>query len=268
VTTVSETYASELLADAHHDGLTELLTALPTPLVGIVNGVDYAVWNPATDPAIAARFDAEDRRARSRCKGALLAELELPVDIDAPVVGFVGRLAPQKGVDLLATSIPRLLRSSDARFILVGKGDPDLVTSLESLADKKPDRVRFVQNAPESLVHRVFAGVDVVAVPSRFEPCGLVQMYAQRYGALPVVRRTGGLADTVIDCDAQCETGTGFSFDEPTDEALSAAILRAIAAMSTPAWPGLVRRVMKLDRSWERPARRLEQVYQRARVRT
>jgi starch synthase len=238
-----------------------VLRARAGGVVGITNGVDYAVWNPATDAALAARYDAEDLTNRARCRGALQRELGLALDPSAPIVASVGRLVEHKGADVLAAAVPRILRSSDAQIVVVGDGDPVLVSRLEEAAAKSAGRAVFVRAAPELLVHRILGGADIVVLPSRHEPCGLVQMYAQRYGALPVANATGGIVDTVVDCDAKLETGTGFLFEGVTVDNLVGGVQRAIAARSTPAWPGLVRRVMRLDRGWERPARRYEQVY-------
>jgi len=230
-------------------------------LVGILNGVDYAVWNPATDPTIASRYDAEDLTNRPRCRGALQKEVGLPIDPQAPIVACVGRMVEQKGTDILVAALPRLLRGTDAQVIIAGDGDPSLVAAVQGAAAKSPDRVVFARAASEALVHRIFAGADLALVPSRFEPCGLVQMYAQRYGAVPVARATGGLVDTIVDCDAKLETGTGFLFEDATVDALLGAVERAIAARSHPRWAALVRRIMRLDRGWDRPARRYEQLY-------
>jgi starch synthase len=261
VTTVSPTYAREIQTPEQGAKLDGVLRERGEALVGITNGVDYAVWNPATDTAIAARFDAEDASPRVRCKGALQKELGLPLDTLAPLVASVGRLVEQKGTDLVVAAIPRLLRGTDAQVVIAGDGDPGLVSAIESAVTKSHGRVVFARAASETVVHRIFAAADVVLVPSRYEPCGLVQLYAQRYGALPVARATGGLVDTVVDCDAKLETGTGFLFDEGTADALLAAIERALAARTTPRWGALLRRVMRLDRGWERPARRYEQLY-------
>jgi len=260
VTTVSTTYAQELVTDGLGHKLEGVLRSRES-VIGIVNGVDYSVWNPATDTSIAARFDAEDASNRVRCRGALLRELGLPVETSAGIVAFVGRLVAQKGIDLLLESVPRLLRATDAVVVIAGDGDDATADRILQLAEKSRGRVVFVRAASEPLVHRIYAGADIVTVPSRYEPCGLVQLYAQRYGAVPVVRATGGLVDTVVDCDAALETGTGFVFEEPTGEALLGAIERALAARELAAWPRLVRRIMRLDRGWERPARRYEQVY-------
>lgn len=261
VTTVSPTYAREIQTAERGEKLEGVLAAHGDKLVGICNGVDYAIWNPATDPAIAGRYDAEDTSNKVRCKGALQKELGLPIDSGAPLIGSVGRMVAQKGTDLLSAVIPKLLRATDAQFVVAGDGEPALVTAVETVVARSQGRAVFARAASETLVHRIFAGVDLVLVPSRFEPCGLVQMYAQRYGALPVAHATGGLKDTIVDCDAKLETGTGFLFDAPSADGLLGATERAIAARGLPRWPGLVRRAMKLDRGWEGAARRYDQVY-------
>jgi starch synthase len=261
VTTVSPTYAREIQTRELGGGLDDALRARGDAIIGIVNGVDYSVWNPATDPAIVARYDAEDFSNKARSKGQVQNELGLPIEAAAPLVAFVGRMVEQKGIDLVAGALPKILRASDAQVIVAGDGDASLVSAVEAAVAKSHGRAAFARAASEGLVHRIFAAADLVLVPSRYEPCGLVQMYAQRYGALPVVHATGGLCDTVVDCDAKLETGTGFLFDSPTVESLVGAAERAIAAKSHARWPALVRRAMRLDRSWDRPARRYEQVY-------
>jgi starch synthase len=263
VTTVSATYAREIQTPELGYKLDGVLRERARAVAGITNGVDYAVWNPATDPALAARYDAEDATNKARCKGALQRELGLPLDAGAPLVVSVGRLVAQKGSDLVAGAIPKLLRATDAQIVVAGDGDAALVKRIEEACSKEKShgRAAFARAASEPLAHRIYAAADIVLVPSRFEPCGLVQMYAQRYGALPVARATGGLVDTIVDCDAKLETGTGFLFEEPTADALIGAVERAIAARTSARWPALVRRVMRLDRGWERPARQYEQVY-------
>jgi starch synthase len=263
VTTVSTTYAREIQTPELGYKLDGVLRDRARSVVGITNGVDYAVWNPSTDSAIAARFDAEDAANKARCKGALQKELGLPIDAAVPLIASVGRLVAQKGSDLVAGVIPKLLRGTDAQIVVAGDGDASLVKKIDDAVskDKGHGRAVFARAASEPLAHRIYAGADILLVPSRFEPCGLVQMYAQRYGTLPVARATGGLVDTVVDCDAKLETGTGFLFEEATVEALLGATERAIASRTSPRWPSLVRRVMRLDRGWERPARQYEQVY-------
>ena len=197
VTTVSPTYAREIQTPEHGAGLEGVLRAHGAALTGIVNGVDYAVWNPATDPAIVARFDAEDASNKVRSKGAFQREVGLAIDTEVPLISFVGRLVTQKGIDLVLAMLPKLMRATDAQVFIAGDGDSSIVSSIEAAVARHEGRAVFVRAASEPLVHRMFAAADVVLVPSRYEPCGLVQMYAQRYGALPVVRATGGLVDTV-----------------------------------------------------------------------
>jgi starch synthase len=261
VTTVSPTYAREIQTREHGAKLDGVLKARGEALAGIVNGVDYAVWNPATDPAIAARYDAEDFANKARCKGALQRELGLAIDAAAPLAACVGRLVQQKGADVAAAAVPKLLRATDVQMVFVGEGEAALASAIEAQVTRAPGRVAFARAASEALVHRIFAGSDLVLVPSRYEPCGLVQMYGQRYGALPVAHATGGLVDTIVDCDAKLETGSGFLFEELTADGLLGATERAIAARTLPRWQGLVRRAMRLDRSWDRPARRYDQLY-------
>jgi starch synthase len=264
VTTVSPTYARELASETGGAGLDGVVRARKAPVVGIVNGIDYAVWNPATDATLATRYDAQDIAPRARCKGALQRELGLAIEPSTPLVVSIGRMVHQKGTDIIAAAIPALLRATDAQIAIAGDGDPDMVSKIEAAVAKSDGRAVFSRNAPEAIVHRMLSAADVVLVPSRFEPCGLVQQYAQRYGALPVARATGGLVDTVVDCDAKLETGTGFLFEEETAHALVAAIERALAARALPQWPALVRRVMRLDRSWDGPARRYEALMKNA----
>ena len=162
---------------------------------------------------------------------------------------------------IAVVSIPRILRGSDAQIVVAGEGDDALAAKLERAAEKSGGRVVFIRNAPEAQVHRIFAGADIALVPSRFEPCGLVQLYAQRYGAPPVAHATGGLIDTIVDCESKLETGTGFLFEAPTADLFYAATQRAITAFESDRWPTLRRRVMRLDRGWERAGRQYEQVY-------
>lgn len=271
VTTVSNTYAKEIQTEAQGHRLDGVLRA-KGKLLGIVNGVDYGVWNPATDSNLAARYDAEDAPhgesgpiGKRRCKGALKKELGFAQEPDVPIIASVGRVVEQKGSDLVAEVVPRILRGSDCRVVMAGTGDAGLMAKLEAAAEKSHGHAVYLKGASEALVHRIFAAADIVLVPSRFEPCGLVQLYAQRYGALPVARATGGLVDTIVDCDAKLETGTGFLFEGDTVEAFYGAIQRAISAFHSDRWGALRRRVMRLDRGWERAARQYEQTYKNAR---
>lgn len=260
VSTVSPAYALEIQTEEGGFRLDGVLRAKER-VHGIVNGVDYGVWNPATDSVIAGRYDAEDASNKARCKGWLQKELGFPLEPNAPLLVSVGRIVPQKGSDLVAEVIPRLLRGSNAQVVVAGDGDEGLVAKMAQAAEKSHGRAVFIRAAAESMVHRMFAAADIALVPSRFEPCGLVQLYAQRYGALPVAHATGGLVDTIVDCDSKLETGTGFLFDTPSTDALYGAVQRAISAYESERWGALRRRVMKLDRGWERAGRQYEQAY-------
>lgn len=266
VTTVSPTYAREVASAPRGEGLEGVIASLRTPLYGIVNGVDYSVWNPATDSLLAGRYDAENASNKLRCKADFVRARFGTFDAELPLIGFVGRFDAQKGLDSLLAALPTLLRATDAQFVLVGTGDKKLVDAATKLAADSMGRILYLGHAPESDVRKLFAAADVVVVPSRFEPCGLVQLYAQRYGAFPVANSVGGLIDTLVDCDSQLETGTGFMYDAQTDgevHGLVAATERALAALTHPRAAALRRRIMRLDRGWERPARQIDRLYAR-----
>jgi starch synthase len=263
LTTVSTTYAREILTPEMGERLDGVLRLREKDLVGIINGIDYAVYNPMTDPALLARYDADDPANKGRCKTALLQELGLEIQTDRPLLVSVGRVVPQKGSDLLAAALPKILKA-DVAVAIAGTGDPALVSKLQGAVAKTSERAVFLGAAPEPIIHRLLAAADVVLVPSRYEPCGLVQLYAQRYGAVPVACRTGGLCDTIVDCDAALETGSGFLFDKPTAASLVGGVQRALGAMTSPRWGALRRRVMRLDLGWDRPARRYASVYRAA----
>jgi starch synthase len=260
LTTVSATYAREIQTKERGHGLEGVLAMRSKDLIGITNGIDYATWNPATDTALASRYDAEDPTNKELCRTAVLRELGLSLSNTGPLVLHVGRMVAQKGTDLVIGLLPKLVFAG-ATVVMAGDGDSELVDRATAATEALSDQTRFVRAAPEALVHRLFAGADIVLVPSRFEPCGLVQLYGQRYGALPVAHATGGLSDTIVDADAALETGTGFLFGEPDVDGLLGAAQRAIAAHASPRWAALRRRVMRLDLGWDRPARRYDQIY-------
>ncbi len=261
VTTVSPTYAHEILTPELGEGLHEVLSARRGKLHGILNGIDYAIWSPSTDPHLAARYDAEDAANKGRCKASLLSELEMSLDPERPLFVSVGRVCRQKGSDILADAVAAIVKTG-SQLIIAGEGEPELEKRLEEAVARCADAAIYLGRVSEAMTHRLVAAADAVVMPSRFEPCGLVQQYAQRYGAAPVVRAAGGLIDTVVDCDAGLPTGTGFVFDEASAEALAGAVGRAVTAMRTPRWGELRRRMMRLDRSWERPARQYVRLYQ------
>jgi starch synthase len=260
ITTVSNTYAREILTPAGGDRLDGVLRARGLPVAGIVNGIDYAVYNPIIDPAIIAHYDAADASNKGRCKSALLAEVGLSVDPDRPLLVSLGRVSGQKGSDVLAAALPKILEL-DVNVVIAGAGDPKLVAKLEAAAKSAVDSVRYLGRVSEAMTHKLLGAADAVMIPSRFEPCGLVQLYAQRYGAAPIATRTGGLVDTIVDLDAALETGTGFLIDTPTPENLVGGVQRAMAAMGSPQWGNVRRRMMRLDLGWDRPARRYVGVY-------
>lgn len=261
VTTVSATYAAEILTEAGGERLDGVLRARPKPVVGIPNGVDYAVWNPAIDPHLVARYDSDDPSNKARCRSTLLAELGLPLDPQVPLVVVLGRVALQKGSDVLAKALPRLLRQ-EATFVIAGSGDAKIEAELHAGVAHAPERAKYLGHVSEAMSHRLLAAADFVLLPSRFEPAGLVQVHAQRYGAVPIVTRTGGFIDTVVDVDVDLETGTGVVLEAPPSEAaLIGAVGRALSAFSHPRFTSLKRRVMRLDLGWERPARRYAQLY-------
>ena len=260
ITTVSETYAREIMTPAQGRGLEGLLSTYAGKLTGIVNGIDYSIWNPAIDPYLPTRFDAQDPTNKKRCKAELLHELNLAMRCERPLLAFVGRLIEQKGIDILLDALPDIMRS-DVGVAVIGHDHADTAQKLEEATRKWKQDIALVANPSDALMHRVLAGSDILLVPSKFEPCGVVQRYAQRYGTLPVVHGTGGLIDTVVDCDASLDTGSGFVFYEASAQGLVAGVQRAVAAYATPGWGRLVKRVMNLDLGWDRSAHRYVEIY-------
>ncbi len=260
VTTVSPTYAREICTPEGGFGLDGFLRFHSSRIHGVLNGIDERSWDPAIDPAICANFSVDAVGPRARCRRALCDELGLQASADDLVVGIVSRLVEQKGLDLLAQVVPALVEEG-VRFVLVGDGDPSLQTWWSDLASAHPGRVavRFVYEP--ALARRVFAGSDATAVPSRWEPGGLAQLFAMRYGALPIVAPVGGLLDTVVDADAP--EGTGFVLPEVSSEAIRDGIARAAKYFREDrgGWTQLQRRAMERDSSWTRAARAWVDLY-------
>jgi starch synthase len=262
LTTVSPRYAREIQTPALGEGLDGVLRARASRLRGITNGIDYRIWNPATDLNLPARYDADDLAGKSVCKADLQRTLGLRPDAAAPLLGIVSRLAWQKGIDVALDALAPLCEHSDVQLVVLGSGEPDLERRLRELAARVPDRVAARTGMDEALAHRIIAGADLFLMPSRYEPCGLNQMYSQRYGTVPVVHATGGLDDTVTPFDPSTWDGTGFSFAPCTAEALRDALDRAFAVRAdAAAWDRLVRNGMRQDFSWERSARAYQMVY-------
>jgi len=266
VNTVSPGYARESLTPEFGFGLDRALRAKGDRYRGILNGLDTTVWNPATDTDLAAAYGPDDLSGKAACRADLLTRLGFdPVD-EAPVLGMIGRLDPQKGFDLLADAAPRLL-AAGARLAVQGSGDPKIAADLRSLAAARPDRVALIERFDRAMARRIYAGADFFLMPSRFEPCGTGQMISLRYATPPIVRRTGGLADSVIDEIRRPGEGTGFAFDAATPTALAEACEAAMAmrAAGGPAWDGLIARGMAVDFDWGRSsAPQYVEMYQRA----
>ncbi|MGH7047540.1 MAG: glycogen synthase GlgA [Stellaceae bacterium] len=265
ITTVSPTYAREIQTPAFGWGLDGLLRHRAAVLSGILNGVDPRVWDPAHDPLLAPTYGVEDAVTGKRAaKVALQQRMGLALDPAAPLFGVVSRLTPQKGLDLLLSMLPELVAGGH-QLALLGAGDADLEAGFAASARADAAGIAVELGYDEALAHRIIAGADSIIVPSRFEPCGLTQLYALRYGTLPLVRRVGGLADTVVDATAVSladGTATGFAFDEETPAALLATIGRASALMREPAiWRRMIRRAMTRDFSWDAAARRYVALY-------
>ncbi|MCU0231242.1 MAG: glycogen synthase [Acidobacteria bacterium] len=268
VITVSPTYAREILWPGYGEGLEELLLARGDDLHGILNGLDVDGWNPATDTALPRSFSAEDPSGKAAVKAALQQELGFRVDSNLPLFGMVSRIDPQKGVDLVEQVAPLLVERS-GQIVVLGTGQRRLIEPLLGLAAMWRQSVAVVERFDEPLAHRIYGGSDFFLMPSRFEPCGLGQMAALRYGTLPIVRRTGGLADTVVDLDEHPEAGTGFVFEHADAAGLSWACERALRlfAEGPRALEPIRRRAMELDFSWDRSARVYDHVLERAALR-
>lgn len=265
VTTVSPSYAREITYPEFAYGMEGILANREAEgrLVGILNGIDETVWNPAKDNFLAKNYSAEKGRvaAKKINKQAMLDFWDLPkevVESEDPVIGLVGRLVPQKGIDLVLEVIPELLEQTDARFVIVGSGDNEFEYALSELAHQHPHRVMVYIGYSESLAHKVEAGADMFLMPSRFEPCGLNQMYSLAYGTPPVVHSTGGLADTVVNATQEnlaIGSATGFVFYDPSRHALKSTLLHALHLFGKKrTWQKLQKTGMQQDFSWDHSA--------------
>ena len=262
VTTVSPGYAREIRTPELGMGLDGLLRARGADFIGILNGVDYTLWSPESDPFIGARYARGDRSGKRQVKLELCAELGL-VD-HAPLVGAVTRLVEQKGFDLFVGALPELLARTRARFAILGSGDARLEAALSALADAHPERLAFRNGYDERLAHRIIAGSDLLVMPSRYEPCGLTQLYAMRYGTIPVVRKTGGLADTVSHFDPATGQGTGSVFEHADVQGLVWGLETALGWYEdAELWRQLVDNALRADFSWDRQSREYETLYRR-----
>ena len=268
LSTVSPRYAREIQSSPEFGaGLEGLLRRRAADLYGILNGIDIDYWNPATDPHLARGYDRDHLDARRANRAALASECGWANREDAPIVGMVSRLVEQKGFDLIEQAAPELLRM-EARFVVLGSGQPNYQELMAGLAAAHPDRVCYRPGFDEPLAHRIEAGADVFLMPSRYEPCGLNQMYSLRYGAVPVVRATGGLADTVEEFDPLSGAGTGFLFERFDSGEMVAALRRALAIHRQPKlWRALQLNGMSRDFSWRASTDGYDRLYADARAR-
>ncbi len=262
VTTVSERYASEIMTPEYGCGLESVLLSVKDRVHGILNGVDYDLWNPETDSQIDSNYSLKDLSGKRRCKAALQKKVGLPEKADVPLLGSVGRFDRQKGLDLVADIMENLLLRGEGQFVILGAGDPEIEKQFQRLQESFPERVRVRTGIDEELAHQIQAGVDMFLMPSRFEPCGLAQLYSLKYGTVPIVRLTGGLADTIRDFNDAQKDGFGFVFNKADSKELLKAVERAISVFrDKTAWESLMKRGMAQDFSWDVSAERYEALY-------
>ena len=267
INTVSPSYANEILDPAAGAGLDAMLRSRYDRLHGVLNGIDGALYNPATDAAIATTYTHADMAGKALCKAALQRELGLAEQADIPVLSVISRLTNLKGYDLVDELIEPLLQHHAVQMVVMGTGQQRFHSRLNELRARYPHQIAFRLTFDESLAHRIIAGADVFLMPSRVEPCGTGQMIAMRYGTVPVVRATGGLRDTVLNYHAQSNSGTGFVFDDATALALRDAIERALAVYTNgdaSQWRMLMMRGMMSDFTWQVAAQRYVDLYRRA----
>lgn len=266
INTVSPTYAEEITTPEYGSGLDPLLRARRAQLRGILNGIDDEEFDPATDPRLPANFTRHDLAGKARCKQALQERIGLMPRTDAPLAGIVTRLFLQKGADLAVEAVEALLDRSDLQLAVLGSGEERYEQALSAMAQRNPARVGVVLGFDADLAQWIYGGSDIFLMPSRFEPCGLGQMIALRYGSVPVVRRTGGLADTVRDWTGSSGEGNGFVFAEASGEALRDAIERSLHIYQRPdEWRALIARGMADDFSWRGSADDYARLYDLAR---
>jgi len=264
VNTVSETYCRETLTPAYGFGFDGILRARGGAFSGILNGLDERQWNPATDAALAHTYSSDNLTGKAACKRALQEELGLTVDPDLPLLAMVTRLDTQKGLDLVEAAWERLL-ARKLQLVLLGTGEEKHMRFFADIQGCQPEQVAIRLTFDDALSRRIYAGSDLFLMPSHYEPCGLGQLIALRYGCIPVVRRTGGLADTVTDPAEDAATANGFTFGEPSPLSLLVAVDRALGLYLQPQrWLAMVRRGMRQDFSWNRSAQRYLELYRQA----
>ena len=265
VNTVSPTYSQEITTPEYGEGLHELLSERNSRLFGILNGIDTDHYNPETDPDIQFHYGLKTLNSKIKNKSVVQQKFNLPVHDAIPLFGIVSRLTDQKGFGLLMDAAEPLLENFDMQLVVVGDGEGQFMTFFQELAKKYPQKVGIHLAYDEVLAHAVYAGVDAVIIPSRFEPCGLTQMEAMRYGTVPIVRATGGLADSVVDYDPANKIGTGFVFKKFDNRAFYGAMVRAIETYRYPKfWRDIQKRAMRADFSWTKSAREYVDLFHKA----
>jgi starch synthase len=263
--TVSENFAREILTAEYGCGMQAFAAFRRGSLFGIINGVGYDEYDPGNDRLISSNFNAADTAGKTANRIKLLEMVGWKERADAPIVGMVSRLDEQKGMDIILNAIPEVIKSTGAQFIFLGRGKEYYEEALLHLESRYPGNVRAYISYDNAKAHLVYAGSDLFLMPSLWEPCGLGQMIAMRYGTLPVVRNTGGLADTVQNLSSDLGQGTGFVFSEYSAKALAFTLKKAAESFKNRvAWRGAVKRVMGLDFSWDQPAQRYQALYIRA----
>ena len=262
ISTVSRTYAREIQTPEYGNGLDAMLRSRSDVLVGIVNGVDYGDWSPENDRLIPHTYTIDDLEGKEKMKRVLLERLELPYDPDVPVFGIVSRLVEQKGFDLFFDVMDPFLHHVDMRLCVLGSGEAKYEDYFHELQNRYPHRVCFYRGYSNELAHVIEAGSDIFLMPSRYEPCGLNQIYSLRYGTIPIVRRTGGLADTVVQADPERGEGNGILFENFNPQGLAWGIERALELWANrPAWRRLMHNAMEANWSWERQVDRYIELY-------
>lgn len=260
ITTVSPTYADELQRETGEGGFDGVYRSRAADFIGVLEGIDYGRWSPSTDSHIAARYDAEDTANKGRCKAALLNELDLPLEPERPLIVTLGPISHEAGSDLVAALLPDLVRTG-ARVVVAGPGDNELAATIDDVCAGMEEDAVFVADPSDPMTHRLVAAADALLLPHRVAPGAMWHQIGQRYGSAPIALAVSGVRDVVVDCDAHGETGTGFLAGEADPTSLKGAVGRAVGAMKSPWWGALRRRLMRLDRSWESPARRYARLY-------
>ena len=262
ITTVSPTYAQEIKTDEFGCGLEGVLQSRADDLHGILNGVDYTVWSPTRDSEISHKYRIQNLSGKKMNKVELLNYAQLPVRDNTPLIGIISRLSDQKGFDLIEAVADKIFQM-DIQMILLGTGDEKYHEMFKSLEEKYPDKCKAYLKFDNSLAHKIEAGSDIFLMPSKYEPCGLNQMYSLKYGTIPIVRRVGGLADSVVQYDIQTETGTGFLFDSYSSNQLLNTIQDAVSLFSQKRkWTKLMKNAMAVDFSWDQSAEEYLQLFE------